>query len=225
MSGPGSDRDGGGGGARALVVDDHPLVRTGMRRVLAAVDGIGAVDEADSGESALARLAERDYALVLLDLALPGVSGVEVARRTLERRPGTAVLVITGDAAMPIGPLVRIGVAGWLTKGAAVDEVETAVRTVLGGGRHFERGVAQRALLDGIGGDEDPFERLTGRELEVCRLVHDAVPNRRIAALLHISEKTVSTHRTRAFEKLGIGTTAELVRLAMRHGLWDEEDG
>ena len=209
-------------GARALVVDDHPLVRAGMRRTLEAMDGIGAVDEAGTGEAALERLAAGDYAVVLLDLALPGVGGVEVARRSLERRPGLPIVVVTGDGGAPVAPLAALGVAGWVTKGAPVGEIEAAVRAALAGARHFERGVAQRAML---GGDESPFERLSAREAEVARMVHDAVPNRRIAERLHLSEKTVSTHRTRAFEKLGIDSPQALVRLAIRHGVWQDGVG
>ena len=225
MKGPGTD--GAGAGVRALVVDDHPLGRAGMLRTLEDMAEIGAVDEAATGEAALAALAGGDHALVLLDLALPGLSGVEVARRTIERGAGTRVIVVTGDGAAPVGPLVAAGVAGWLTKGAEVAEIEAAVRTALAGGRHLEREVAQRLALEGLGGaGASPFERLTPRELEICRLVNAGVPGRRIAERLHISEKTVSTHRTRAFEKLGIDSVQALVRLALRQGLWgDDGDG
>ena len=214
-----------GNGARTLVVDDHPLVRAGMRRALEGLDGVGAVDEAGSGELALRMLGEAAYGLVMLDLALPGISGVEVARRALERWPDARVIVVTGagDAA-PVRPLVAAGVAGWLTKGADAAEIGAAVRAVLAGGRHLEHDVAQRLLLEGIdgGGEASPFERLSPRELEVCRLVVDGVPNRRIGEALHISEKTVSTHRTRALDKLGVASVPELVRLALHHGLWTE---
>ena len=211
-------------GARTLVVDDHPLVRAGMRGALEGLVGVGTVDEAGSGELALRMLGETAYALVMLDLALPGISGVEVARRVLERWPDARVIVVTGAGnAAPVRPLVAAGVAGWLTKGADAAEIGTAVRTVLAGGRHLERDVAQRLLLEGIdGAPASPFERLTPRELEVCRLVVDGVPNRRVAEALHISEKTVSTHRTRALDKLGLRSVPELVRLALHHGLWTE---
>ena len=211
-------------GPRTLVVDDHPLVRTGMRRVLEDLGGLGPVDEAGSGEAALRMLGEADYALLMLDLALPGISGIEVARRALERRPPVRVIVVTGAGdASPVRPLVAAGVAGWLTKGAGADEIGAAVRAVLAGGRHLERDVAQRLLLEGIDGapPASPFERLSPRELEICRLIVDGAPNRRIAQALHISEKTVSTHRTRALDKLGVGSVPELVRLALHHRTWD----
>ena len=176
MSGPARTR------ALALVVDDHPLVRSGMRRTLEAMPELDGVDEAATGEAALAALAARDHALVLLDLALPGISGVEVARRTLERRPGTRIVVVTGDETAPVGPLVRAGISGWLTKGSDVAEIETAVRTALAGGRHLSRDVAQRALLGELDANgPSPFEALSPRELEICRQIDAAVPNRRIA--------------------------------------------
>ena len=208
---------------RALVVDDHPLVRAGMRRTLEAMAEIDAVDEAGTGEAALAALAAGGYALVLLDIALPGLSGVEVARRTLEREGGARVIVVTGDGGAPVAPLVEAGVAGWLTKGADVAEIEDAVRAALAGGRHLARDVAQRLVLESLGeAAASPFGRLSPRELEICRLIDAGVPNRRIAEALHISEKTVSTHRTRAFEKLGIDSVQALVRLALHHRPWPE---
>ena len=221
-----ADRDDdGSAGPRALIVDDHPLVRAGMRRALEAMPELGRVDEAGSGEDALRLLAGTDHALLMLDLSLPGISGVEVARRALERRPGLRVVVVTGagDGA-PVRSLVDAGVVGWLTKGADAGEIGAAVRAVLAGKRHLEHGIAQRLALEGDGAEPaNPFDRLTPREHEICRLIVDGEPNRRIAQALHISEKTVSTHRTRLLDKLGVDSVPALVRLALRHAMWTQD--
>ena len=211
-----------------LVVDDHALVRSGMRRLLEEIPSVGAVAEASSAEEALALVRERDFRLVLMDITLPGMSGMEAAARLIERRPDALVIMVTGR--LETGPIRRLlatsGVRGYVTKGSEATEMEQAIRRVLAGERYLSPDVARQLAMDTIdGGDPDPFSRLTARELEVITRLLRGHRNRHIGESLFISEKTVSTHRTRAFEKLGIATTAELVRLAMRHGLWDEEEG
>ena len=210
-----------------LVVDDHALVRSGMRRLLEELPVIGTVTEASSAEEALAMVRERRFRLVLMDISLPGMSGMEAAGKLIERQPDALVIMVTGR--LESGPIRRLlatsGVRGYLTKGSEATEMERAIERVLAGERYLSPDVARQLAMDTIdGGDADPFSRLTARELEVIARLLRGHRNRQIGESLFISEKTVSTHRTRAFEKLGIGTTAELVRLAMRHGLWDEEE-
>ena len=211
-----------------LVVDDHALVRSGMIRLLEELPCIGTVAEASSAEEALAMVRERRFALVLMDIALPGMSGMEAAGKLIEHQPDALVIMVTGR--LETGPVRRLlatsGVRGYLTKGSEASEMERAIERVLAGERYLSPDVARQLAMDTIdGGDPDPFSRLTARELEVVTRLLRGHRNRSIGESLFISEKTVSTHRTRAFEKLGIDTTAELVRLAMRHGLWDEDDG
>ena len=224
MSGS-ANGEGRGAGLDVLIVDDHALVRSGMRRLLEDNPAIGDIHEAGSGEEALRLAASRRFGLVLMDIALPGMSGMEAASRMLETLPDALVIMVTGR--IEIGPIRRLlasGVRGYLTKGSEADEMDQAIRRVLAGERYLSPDVARQIAMETIdGGESDPFERLSAREHEVVVLLLRGRRNRQIGESLHISEKTVSTHRTRAFEKLGIGTTAELVRLAMRHGLWDEE--
>ena len=218
-----------GDGAAALdvlVVDDHALVRSGMRRLLEDNPVLGEIAEASSAEEALALVAARPFSLVLMDISLPGMSGVEAAGKLLALRPEALVIMVTGR--LESGPIRRLlatsGVRGYVTKGSEAAEMERAIGRVLAGERYLSPDVARQLAMDTIdGADPDPFSRLTTREHEVVVLLLRGRRNRQIGETLHISEKTVSTHRTRAFEKLDIGTTAELVRLAMRHGLWDEE--
>jgi len=208
-----------------LVVDDHALVRAGMRRLLEEHPAIRSISEAGSGEEALTLATERRFAVVLMDIALPGMSGLEAAETLLKASPETLVIMVTGklDAA-PIRRLLASGVRGYLTKGSEAREMEEAIRRVLGGERYLSPDVARALAMDTIdGGSGNPFECLTTREHEVIVQLLRGRRNRQIGERLFISEKTVSTHRTRSFEKLGVATTADLVRLAMRHGLWDEE--
>jgi len=223
----------GGGDASArsaalsvLIVDDHVLVRAGMRRLLEDNEAIGRVGEASSGEEALQSASEADYDVVLMDIALPGMNGLEAAERLLRRKPAILIIMVTGRMERdPIRALLNAGVRGYVTKGSTQDEMTTAIRCVIRGERYLSPDIARQLAMDNLdgGADGNPFDRLTGREQEVVHMLLRGQRNRQISATLHISEKTVSTHRVRAFEKLGIGTTAELVRLAMRFGLWHDE--
>ncbi len=209
-----------------LVVDDHVLVRSGMRRLLEDNEDIGEVAEASSGEEGLKAALEADFDLVLMDITLPGMSGLEAAERLIKRKPQTRVIMVTGKSdASPVRTLLSAGINGYMTKGSSSDEMNEAISTVMAGKQYLSADVARQLAMDTIRGEDNssPFDRLTGRELEIVRMLLRGQRNRQISDALHISEKTVSTHRVRSYEKLGIGTTAELVRLAMRHGLWSED--
>lgn len=214
------------GALAVLVVDDHTLVRTGMRLLLEDNPLIDHIAEASSAEEALEATRAGHFDLVLMDITLPGMSGQEAARRLIKRHPDMRVIMVTGKIeAGPVRSLLSEGVAGYVTKGSTSEEMEEAIRTVLRGQQYLSPDVARQLALDTIRGEDsdNPFERLTQREAEIIRMLLRGHRNRQISETLHISEKTVSTHRVRAFEKLDIGTTAELVRLAMRHGLWSDD--
>ena len=218
-------RDTAGTGLDLLVVDDHALVRAGMRRLLEDHSSIATISEASSGEEALELADTRAFGMVLMDIALPGISGLEAADRLLRALPDALVIMVTGKLdAGPIRRLLGSGVRGYVTKGSEATEMVDAITRVIAGERYLSPDVARQLAMDTIdGGESNPFERLTAREHEVIVLLLRGRRNRQIGESLFISEKTVSTHRTRSFEKLGVATTADLVRLAMRHGLWDEE--
>ncbi len=216
-----TDADAAAAGLRVLVVDDHPLVRTALRRTLDGAPGIGSVIDVGSGEAALEALGRENLDLVLLDMRLPGIDGAEVARRVRTQWPAVHLVVVTGDdETTPVAPLMALGVRGYLTKGADGDEILAAVAAVAAGDRYLSADVSRRIALESMHGEAlDPFDALSAREREICRLIADGYRNRAIAERLHISEKTVSTHRARAFDKLGIGGVPELVRLALKHRL------
>jgi len=209
-----------------LVVDDHALVRSGMRALLENNPYVEKISEAGSAEEALSQAASSNFDLVLMDISLPGMSGADAVGKLLLALPNARVIMVSGllDGAT-IRRLLATGVRGYVTKGSESDEIEKAVKLVLDGERYLSPDVARQLAMDTIdGGSGNPFEQLSTREYEVIVLLLRGNRNRQIGESLHISEKTVSTHRVRAFEKLDIATTAELVRLAMRHGLWDIDE-
>ncbi|NND91484.1 MAG: response regulator transcription factor [Granulosicoccus sp.] len=208
-----------------LVVDDHELVRAGMRRLLEENPQIGSINEASSGEEALQMAATHDFDLVLMDINLPGISGLEAAEKLLSLAPKSRIIMVTGRLESGhIRKLLNSGVRGYITKGSSADEMDKAMRRVMAGEQYLSPDVAQQVAMDVInGGDENPFHKLTSREMEIITLLLGGHRNREISNRLHISEKTVSTHRTRAFEKLNVKTTAELVRLAIRFDLWNND--
>ena len=210
---------------KVLIVDDHELVRAGMRRLLEENPQLGTIFEANSGEEALELAREQRFDLVLMDITLPGISGMEASDRLLHIDPDTRIIMVTGKLeGGHIRELLNSGVRGYITKGSSSDEMDRAMRRVMAGEQYLSPDVAQQVAMDMINGDdENPFDRLTSRESEIIHLLLRGHRNRQISTSLHISEKTVSTHRTRAFDKLHVKTTAELVRLAMRFNLWNDD--
>ena len=210
---------------KVLIVDDHELVRAGMRRLLEENPQLGSIFEANSGEEALELAREQRFDLVLMDITLPGISGMEASDRLLHIDPDTRIIMVTGKLeGGHIRKLLNSGVRGYITKGSSSDEMDRAMRRVMAGEQYLSPDVAQQVAMDMINGDdENPFDRLTSRESEIIHLLLRGHRNRQISTSLHISEKTVSTHRTRAFDKLHVKTTAELVRLAMRFNLWNDD--
>jgi len=208
---------------RVLVVDDHQLVRAGMRRLLEENQMVSSITEAGSGEEALQIANENSFDIILMDIRLPGMSGVEASDKLLSLMPDCRIIMVTGDLDNGhIRKLLNAGVRGYITKGSSAEEVNKALAHVINGEQYLSPDVAQQIAIDTINGtDENPFDKLTSRETEIVNMLLGGHRNRQISSELFISEKTVSTHRTRAFEKLGVKTTAELVRLAMRFDKWN----
>jgi len=195
-----------------------------MRRLLEDYSQVSTISEASSGEEALELSGRRGFELVLMDINLPGMDGLQASERLLELKPDARIIIVTGRLeGGPIRKLLNSGVRGYVTKGSSADEMDMAIRQVIAGEQYLSPDAAQRVAMETIRGDDgDPFEKLTSREHEVIVLLLKGLRNRQISENLFISEKTVSTHRTRSFEKLGVATTADLVRLAIRTGLWNE---
>jgi len=203
-----------------FVVDDHALVRAGMRMILAGETDIEVVGEADCGEDALPQIRKLVPDVVLCDLHLPGVSGLELTERILKGDHGTRVIVVSvlEDGPMP-KRLLEVGASGYVGKGGDASELLRAVREVARGKRYLANSVAQNLALYGVDGDGSPFDALSARELEVALLLTQGLRQEDIAKRLSLSAKTVNTHKTRLFEKLGIHDSIALTRLAGQYGV------
>ncbi|WP_090215480.1 response regulator transcription factor GacA [Geopseudomonas guangdongensis] len=209
---------------KVLVVDDHDLVRTGIRRMLADVEGVDVVGEADSGESAVLRVRELKPDLVLMDVKMPGIGGLEATRKIIRSHPDIRVIAVTACDEEPFpSRLLQAGAAGYLTKGAALDEMIKAIRQVFAGQRYLSADVAQQLALKPFQaqGDNSPFELLSEREMQIALMIAGCQKVQSISDKLCLSPKTVNTYRYRIFEKLAITSDVELAMLAVRHGMVD----
>src|SRR5262245_39103353 len=203
---------------RVLVVDDHPVVRHGLTAIMGYEPDIEVVGDAADGEEAVRLILERRPDVVLLDLRLPKLDGVEVMRQVRAQAPQVRFLVLTTyDTDEYIGPALAAGAQGYLLKDALPDELARGVRAVMRGAAALEPEVAARLLermAEGERGDE-----LSERELEVLRLLVAGASNKSIAAQLSLSENTIKTHISRIFAKLGVQSRAEAVAVALQRGL------
>lgn len=207
---------------RVYMVDDHELVRTGMRMILAGQVDIEIVGEADTGEQALPQIRKLKPDVVMCDLHLPGVSGLEVTERVVKGDYGSRVIIVSvlEDGPMP-KRLLAAGASGYVGKGCSSEELLRAVRDVARGKRYLASSIAQNLALSGLKNDETPFDTLTPREMEVAMLLLQGLRQEEIARRLSLSAKTVNTHKTRTFEKLHIQDSIALARLATQYGLLD----
>lgn len=207
---------------RVFLLDDHALVRTGMRLMLSGETDIEVVGEADSGELALPMIRRLKPDVVLCDLHLPGISGLEVTERIVKGGYGSRVVVVSvlEDGPMP-KRLIEAGASGYVGKGGDAVELLRAVRDVARGKRYLANGIAQHLALAGIGGESSPFDALSPRELEIAMLLVQGMRQEEIAKRLSLSAKTVNTHKSRLFEKLGIQDSIALARLSSQYGLSD----
>ncbi|WP_149193405.1 response regulator [Luteimonas suaedae] len=207
---------------RIYIVDDHALVRTGMRMILAGESDIEVVGEAENGETALPEIRRLKPDVVLCDLHLPGVSGLEVTERIVKGDYGPRVIVVSvlEDGPMP-KRLIEAGASGYVGKGGDAGELLRAVRSVSAGKRYLSSSIAQNLALSGLDGVESPFDMLSARELEIAMLLMQGLRQEQIAKRLSVSAKTINTHKTRMFDKLQISDTIALARLASQYGLSD----
>ena len=204
---------------KVLAVDDHQIVREGVRRLLEESPDIRVTAEATSGADALSQLAKHPADVVLLDVAMPDTSFVETLRALRERFPRTRVIVLTGHAEEEYAVrALKAGASGYVTKEHSSLELIAAIRKAHGGGTYVSAALAER-LAEAVGGHSDGpgHDALSDREHEVLRLLGKGESVKEIAAFLKLSSKTVSTYRTRLLEKLGLKTTADLIRYAVEH--------
>jgi len=206
---------------RVAIVDDHDLVRTGIRRILSEAPGIEVIGEAASGEEALKLSREGHVDVILMDVNMPGMGGLEATRRILAANDGTRIIILTVHARAPFPTqLLNAGASGYLTKGCASDELVQAIKKVNDGGRYVSGDIAQQLALSMLpGGDSSPLDELSSREIEVMMMLVQGQEVQDIADTLHISHKTVRTYKSRLYEKLGVKNAVDLTHMAIRHGI------
>jgi DNA-binding NarL/FixJ family response regulator len=206
---------------KVLVVDDHDLVRMGITRMLTDISGLKVVGEAASGEEAIRLARELNPQVVLMDVKMPGIGGLEATRKLLRQDPDVRVVAVTVCDEEPFpSRLLKAGAAGYLTKGAALEEMVKAIRTVASGQRYISPEIAQQLALKNLEEEKSsPFEVLSEREMQITMMIVNCQKVQEISDRLFLSPKTVNSYRYRIFEKLGIDSDVELTLLAVRHGL------
>ncbi|MEN8174258.1 MAG: response regulator [Pseudomonadota bacterium] len=207
---------------RVLVVDDHQLVRGGLCSVLGHAEGIEVVGEADSGEEAIQQVAAVKPDVVLMDINMAGIGGIEATRAIRRRFRRIQVVAVTALSEDPFSDKAQeAGALGFISKGCPAEELTDAVRAAARGTPFVSNDVAQRlAVARFKSRDEDPpLERLSSRELQVMLLITNGVNNQAISEKLFLSPKTVSTYRHRLYDKLGVSNDVELTHFALRYGL------
>jgi DNA-binding NarL/FixJ family response regulator len=205
-----------------LLVDDHPVVRRGVRHLLAGAFGDALFGEAASAHEALEMAWKKPWSLVLLDISLPGRSGLDIIPALREARPLMPLLVLSTHAEEQFAlRVLRAGASGYITKDCLDEELASAVKRVLAGGRYLSGNLAERLAGVLSGAEQQPHERLSDREFQVMRLLARGAGLKEIGAQLGLSVNTISTYRLRLLRKMGLKTNAELVLYAFQRGLSD----
>lgn len=214
-----------GADLRLMIVDDHAILRDGLRRILEASGDAMRIDEASSGFQALELLRREAFDLVIADLSMPGMSGLDLIRRIKNEYPDTAVLVLSMHAEEEYAMRsFKAGANGYITKDSPAETLVAAVRKVISGGVFMTPGMAERLVQNLNGMAELPRHvHLSNRELDVLKSIVAGQRVTEIANRLHLSVKTISTHKTHIQEKLQLPNTAALVRYGMEHGLQLED--
>jgi len=209
---------------RVLLADDHAIVRNGLKEILESTGDIVVAAEATNGFEALARVRETEVDVAVVDLSMPGRSGIELIKLLKVERPKLRLLVLSMHSEEQYAVrAVRAGAAGYLTKESAADELVAAIRRIAGGGAYISPETAERLVLaSNSGSDGPPHTLLSNREYEVFRAIVAGKSVTDIAAGLNLSVKTISTHKSRILEKMGLANQADLVRYAVRHNLTDD---
>ncbi|PWK89781.1 response regulator [Fulvimonas soli] len=208
---------------KVVLVDDHELVRTGFRMILQQQADISVVGEAGSAEEGLRLIRKHAPDVALVDVHMPGMSGIELTERASRLKAPTRIVIVTvvDDARFP-KRLLDAGALGYLTKGCSADELLLAVRQVSGGRRYLAPSVAQQLALATLDGEGSPFDALSSRELEVAMMLVRGKPLTVIGEQLSLSPKTVSTYKQRLMEKLHVDHIIGLAHLMTVHGLIDQ---
>ncbi len=209
---------------RVMLVDDHDLIRYGLRRLLEDQSGIEVVDEARSGEEALEKVRTVKPDVVLMDINMPGIGGFEATSRLNKSGADCKVIVLTVHSEGPLPKrILEAGAMGYLTKGNPVEEMVEAIQRVNAGQRYIAPSIAQQLALSMLPGESSMLDLLSQRELQVLIMISQGMRTNAISDKLSLSPKTVSTYRKRLHEKLDVSNDVEMMHMAIKHGLLDSE--
>ncbi len=206
---------------KVLLTDDHALVRSGIRRLLEDSKQVTIVGEAECGEDSLKMAQELGPDVILMDVNMPGIGGVETCRRILQRDPDQKIIVLTihNEQTFP-KRMLEIGAKGYLTKECGVDEMLDAIRQVYNGGAYIASSIAQQLALSPLPGNKHkPIDRLSPRQFQVMLMISHGLTNAEISDKLCLSPKTISTYRLRLLEKLGAQNEVDLIKIAVEQGM------
>lgn len=203
-----------------MLVDDHAVVRMGFKMLLEADNDIKVIAEAESGEQAIQRFVEHKPHVVVMDITMPGIGGMEAIERILAKDSSAKILVLSAheDSVHP-KRVLNAGAMGYLTKRSAAEELIKAIRTLAGGKKYIEAGIAQQMAIQQLSGDQNPVDVLSPREFEVFMSLAKGKTTKEIADTLFLSERTVGTHLYNIKQKLNAKNSAELALIAMQSGL------
>lgn len=206
---------------RIVVADDHTIVREGLKQLLAATDDLQVVGEAQDGHEVMKRVREVDFDLLLLDMSMPGKSGIELIKQVHAEKPKLRILVLSMHEEHQYAVrAIRAGAAGYLTKESASRQLVEAIRKVASGGAFISSAVAEQLALGAMPGAEGPLHAsLSDREFQVFRMLAEGKSVSDIAERLSLSVKTVSTHKANILQKMNMTTAGELIRYAIAHRL------
>jgi DNA-binding NarL/FixJ family response regulator len=208
---------------RIVLADDHAIVREGLKRIVGDVEDFTVAGEAADGTEVMKTVRSLDFDVLVLDLSMPGRSGMELIKLVKAEKPKLRILVLSMHQEMQYAVrAIKSGASGYLTKESAPALLEQAIRKIAGGGAYISAEVAEQLALGAMpGGDTPPHETLSDREFEVFRMLVTGEAVSDVAAKLNLSVKTVSTHKSNLMQKLGLSNQTELVRYALKHGLTD----
>lgn len=208
---------------RIVIADDHAIVREGLKRIVSSADDLRVVGEAADGTEVMQRVREADFDILVLDLSMPGRSGMELIKLVHAEKPKLRILVLSMHQELQYAVrAIKSGASGYLTKESAPAQLEQAIRKIAAGGAFISAEVAEQLALSAMpGGASAPHESLSNREFEVFRLIAAGVSVTDIATRLKLSVKTISTHKANLMQKMGLQNQSELIRYAIKHGVSD----
>lgn len=208
---------------RIVIAEDHAIVRSGVKRILASTDDMVVVGEATRGDEVLAQVRTLDFDVLLLDLTMPGTSGTELIQQVLTEKPLLPVVILTmHNEGQIVNRVLKAGASGYVTKDSDPETLVTALRMVYRGGKFIDPTLVDTVVSHSIRGDAFPHQRLSERELQVLKLLASGSRIGEVADALHLSPKTVSTHKMRLMQKLNMDNNADLIKYALQHRLEGE---